>query len=178
MADSGILEKMKIASFTDDRFSKRSKDEAARDFLVQINPASYSHALEIFYHDGETAGSGRTPPDSHRVAAEVMKFELVFDGTGVIPGAAAESDGITGQLDRLRRVLFDYESRSRSPKYLILSWSTLHYACRLSSLNFHYTLFKPDGTPLRARADVAFVAFNKDDNNASRQSSGLSHLVR
>jgi hypothetical protein len=150
---------------------------------VLINPASYSHSLEILYDDKQTPGSGHTLPDFNRVSADFMKFELVFDGTGVIPGAApaTNSDGIKKQLDRFRKVLFDYDGEVHSPKYLILSWGTLHYQCRLSSLDFNYTLFKPDGTPLRARANVTFIAFSNDkklDSSAVKTSSDLSHLVR
>jgi hypothetical protein len=183
MASSGSLEKMKIASFTDDKFSKKSKDEEAHEFSVLINPASYSHSLEILYNDKHTPGSGHSSPDYNRVSADFVKFELVFDGTGVIPDAVQEisGDGITKQLDKFRKVLFDYESEVHSPKYLILNWGTLYFRCRLSSLDFNYTLFKPDGTPLRARANVTFIAFSTEkelNNNAAKTSSDRSHLVR
>jgi hypothetical protein len=183
MTFSGSLEKMRIESFTDKRFSKRSKDEEARDFSVLINPASYSHSLEILYNDQQAAGSSGTSPDFDRVSFESLKFELVFDGTGVISTALPDTrnDGIKKQLDNFRKVVFDYEGKIRTPKYLILSWGTLYYQCRLSSHDFNYTLFKPDGTPLRARANVTFIAFNNErelENNTIKKSSDLSHLVR
>jgi hypothetical protein len=180
---SGSLEKMKIVSFTDDGFSRKSEDEEAREFSVLINPASYSHSLEILYDVKQAPGGGRPSADFDRVSADFVKFELVFDGTGAIPGAVQETGGggITKQLDQFRKVLFDCESEVHSPKYLILSWGTLYFQCRLSSLDFEYTLFKPDGTPLRARANVTFIAFNsekKPENSALKASSGRSHLVR
>jgi len=183
MEVSGKLEKMQIASYTDDKFSKRSKDEEAHDFSVLINPASYSHALALRYDDKHPPDRGETPPHFDGVAADFVKFELVFDGTGVVPGAAvaAGGEGITQQLDQFRKVLFDCEARLRSPKYLILRWGTLNYRCRVSSLDFDYTLFNPDGTPLRARANVTFVACGHDqdlEGNAANRSSDRSHLVR
>ncbi len=178
---SGKLEKMKIASYTDGKFSKRSKDKTARDFSVLINPASYSHSLALRYDDEHTPGSGQAPRFDG-VAADFLRFELVFDGTGVVPGSevAADGDGITKQLDQFRKVLFDCEAKVRSPKYLILRWGTLDYRCRLSSLDFDYTLFEPDGTPLRARANATFIACGseKQRDGDTKTISELSHLVR
>src|SRR5262249_26447558 len=153
------LEKMKIAFYTDDKFSKRSKDNEAHDFSVLINPASYSHSLGLRYEEKRNAGAQK-PPRFDGVAADFVKFELVFDGTGVVPGteAANGGEGITKQLDQFRKVLFDCEAKVRSPKYLILRWGTLAYRCRVASLDFDYTVFEPNGTPLRARASVTFIA--------------------
>jgi hypothetical protein len=178
---SGKLEKMNIASYTDDKFSKRSKDEEAHDFSVPINPANYSHSLALRYDDEPTPGGRKTPTRFDGIAADFVKFELVFDGTGVVPGAdaAGGGEGIK-QLNQFRKVLFDCEAEIRSPKYLILRWGTLDYRCRVSSLDFDYTLFEPDGTPLRARANVTFVACGNErqPDRDAKTSSERSHLVR
>src|SRR5436853_7421834 len=119
---SGKLEKMKIASYTDDKFSKRSKDQEAHDFSVPINPATYAHSVAMDYDDEPTACGEKAQPRFGGITTDFVKFELVFDGTGAIPGAdaAAGGEGITKQLSQFRKVLFDCEAEIRSPKYLIL----------------------------------------------------------
>jgi nucleoid-associated protein YgaU len=75
---------------------------------------------------------------------------------------------------------FDYDGQIHSPNFIQLAWGTLIFNCRLSTLNISYTLFKPDGTPLRAKADVTFIEYRNQQQIAkqeNKQSADLSHLV-
>jgi hypothetical protein len=75
---------------------------------------------------------------------------------------------------------FKYDGDIHSPNFIQLSWGTLLFNCRLSTLSMNYTLFKPDGTPLRAKADATFIEFrnqkeiSETDTDASPD---MSHLV-
>jgi hypothetical protein len=181
MAFSGSLEKMKIEAYEQPTFF----GEPDKTATVYINPASYSQTFKICYNDRQSQGSPGGSPDFNRIPSTTLKFELVFDGTGVVPTPLPgiepfSSDGIKDQLESFKNVVFRYDGKIHSPYYLKLTWGTLEFDCRLSSLEINYTLFKPDGTPLRARANVTFIAFSSEEKlakEAYEQSSDLSHVV-
>ena len=143
MSQTGSLKKLEIVSYKSDDLSG-----AGQTFAVAVNPASYSHSLPVA---GGTPQLRRPPP-------QTLQFELLFDGTGVIPRSGpAGTDDVVAQVGRFRELTYGRGTGGRP--YLKLVWGTLLFKCRLSALDITYTLFKPDGTPLRARANTTFEEF-------------------
>jgi hypothetical protein len=181
MSFSGSLEKLTITAFKDDTF----KSAVGDPFSVMINPASYSHSYEIKYNNRQAQGSSGGSPDFNKIGWETVKLDLVFDGTGVVssplPGIIPYTDdGIADQIDALKKLVFDYNGNTHSPNYIQLAWGKLLFSCRLSALTINYTMFKPDGTPLRARASATFIGFQDEKTlakKANKSSPDLTHLV-
>ena len=180
MGFSGGLEKMLITAYQRKNFTVKVGESK-----VYINPGKYSHTYEICYNDVQAQGSSGGSPDFNKIPSDRVEFELVFDGTGAIPPPVPgvvpfTGDGITAQLEKLKALMFTYNKNSHSPNYLVLVWGTLFFKCRLESLALTYTLFKPDGTPLRARAHAAFIGFNDEMElalKANKSSPDLSHVL-
>ncbi len=180
MPFSGSLEKMTIIAFQDSTFNSK-----VGEMSVYINPAGYSHGYKIIYNNRQAQGSNGGSPDFNRMATETVKFELVFDGTGVVPSplpgiAPFTDDGIRTQVDKFKKLVFDFNGNIHSPNFLKIVWGTLLFKCRMQTLSFNFTLFKPDGTPLRARATALFVGFNDEKElarAANNRSPDLSHVV-
>ncbi|MBC7584145.1 MAG: LysM peptidoglycan-binding domain-containing protein [Tardiphaga sp.] len=180
MSYSGSLSKMKILAFSDDKFAS-----SVGEFSVFINPASYARSYKILYNDRQAQGSNGPSPKFNRTLSDTVKFELVFDGTGVVgsplPGVVPfMEDGIRTQIDTFMKLVFSYNGNIHSPNFLEISWGTLLFKCRLSTLDINYTLFKPDGTPLRARANALFTSFLSEADlarQAKKSSPDLSHVV-
>jgi hypothetical protein len=176
----GGLEKMKISSY-----AKSDLSGVPKSFTVFINPEKYSHSYKICYNDVQAQGSSGGSPEFNKIFADTVKFELVFDGTGVVPAALPgigifTEDGITKMIADFKNVVFDYDGSIHSPRYLKLSWGTLLFSCRLTALDISYTLFKPDGTPLRARANATFLGYTDEDELAklaNKSSPDLTHVV-
>ncbi len=181
MGYSGSLEKMTITAYSDGKFSK----QVGKPFPVYINPEKYTQDYRICYNNVQAQGSPGGSPDFNKIADEKMSFELVFDGTGVIPSPIPgvvpyTEDGIKTQIDEFKKLVFNYNGNIHSPNFLKLAWGTMLFKCRLTTLNLTYTLFKPDGTPLRARANVNFVGYTDEvelAKQANKSSPDLSHLV-
>jgi hypothetical protein len=179
---SGSLEKMTMTAYTDDSFSASSQKG---ELSVYINPEKYSHKYKICYDETQAQGSSAGSPGYNRTPADEVQFQLVFDGTGVVPSPLPgiipyTQDGIVSQIDAFMELAFDYDGQIHSPNFIQLAWGTLIFNCRLSTLNISYTLFKPDGTPLRAKADVTFIEYRNQQQIAkqeNKQSADLSHLV-
>jgi hypothetical protein len=155
-------------------------------FEVTINPESYVRHYAIAYN-----GTGRGPntpigkaaasPEFSRAEAETVSFSLIIDGTGVVESARGKS--VTSEINRLRNLVYTYQGSEHEPSPVELNWGDelRAFRARLTQMSVDYTLFKPDGSPLRAKVKLAFVealtprevAVHADD-----QSPDMSHLVR
>lgn len=178
MGFSGGLEKMLITAYERKNFTVKVGESN-----VYINPEKYSHSYEICYNNVQTQGSPGGEPIFNRIPSDKVEFELVFDGTGVVPTMIPGvipflDDGITVQIEKLKLLMFTYNKNSHSPNFLVLTWGKLLFKGRLESLSITYTLFKPDGTPLRARAHAVFVGFNDEVAlalKANKSSPDMTH---
>jgi hypothetical protein len=181
MGFTGGLEKMVIEAYASEEYTGKPVDTLS----LWINPEKYTRTYKICYNDRTAQGSSGGSPDFNRIPSEKMKLELVFDGTGVVSGALPgivpfTEDGIADQITKFKKLVFDYDGRIHSPKFLRLVWATLIFRCRLTELALTYTLFKPDGTPLRARGDATFLHFTSEKLKAleaSNQSADVTHVL-
>jgi phage tail protein X len=180
MGYSGSLEKMIVMAYSDKKFKQK-----VGEFAVFINPASYSHSYQIRYNKQQGQGTAAASPVYNQTPSDTVAFQLVFDGTGVVPSKLPgvvpfAEDGIVKQISTFRNLTFSYQGNIHSPNYLVLSWGTLLFRCRLQTLKINYSLFKPDGTPLRARADATFIGYNDEVEialRANKSSPDLSHVL-
>lgn len=181
MGFSGSLVKMKVEAYSDPKFKK----PVGAPYTVMINPEKYSHGFQICYNDVQAQGSPGGTPQFNKIPSDTVSFELVFDGTGVVPTPLPGvipwgEDGIADQIAAFKNLVFTYNGNIHSPNYLKLVWGKLLFKCRLTKLDVSYTLFKPDGTPLRARANASFKGFNDEVElqlQANKTSPDLSHVL-
>jgi hypothetical protein len=179
MAFTGSLEKLKVRAYSNSSF-----DTEVGSIQVWINPEKYTHVYRVCYNDRQAQGSPGGSPDFDKIPSDRVSFELVFDGTGVVgspvPGLVPyTADGITQQVDAFRKLVFSYDGNIHSPRYLQLVWGTFFFTCRLKELSLTYTLFKPDGTPLRARANATFLGYTDEvtlAKMAKKSSPDLTHV--
>jgi phage tail protein X len=181
MPNDGGLEKLVIIAFTDEKFTKPAK---ALPLKIPINPEQYSRSLKIRYNEQKAAGSAGGSPTFDKMEKETISFVFHFDGTGVVPLASGvvpiTSQGIALQIEALKAVTCAYDGSLHSPYYLQLVWGLLIFKCRLQSLTLNYTLFTPNGIPLRARADAAFIGYTDEYELRARlkmSSPDLTHHV-
>lgn len=173
MADSGDLLYLTMEGFKDKNFS-----ESVGTYVAMINPEKYTEKFRIEYNDEQSPGSPNTVIKYRRSLPSDLDFELIFDGTGVVNPKRTQ---LMSELGKFKRIVYDYNGDIHSPNYLKLTWGkALKYQCRLTSLSINYTLFKPDGTPLRAKASVGFrnyIAPEKLEAEKDNQSPDLTHEV-
>lgn len=170
--------KMVITAYSDPGFTST----VGSPFSVWVNPASYTHRTQIRYNDRQAQGSGGPSPEFNRVAQEEVSLELLFDATGAIPVPQGQSytHGVADGVAQLTSLTATLNGTIHSPNYLILAWAQLQFQCVLTSLNVSYTLFMPDGTPLRAKAAAVFQSFTSETQLAKKEnknSPDMTHVV-
>lgn len=144
---------------------------------VKINPSSYKSNYSVEYNkEGGTGMAGKTL-DFKGIPPETVSFDIHFDATGVVNG---NSEDIGTQLDQFKQTCLEYNGSIHQPNFLIISWGTLQFRCKLTSLNINYTLFKSDGTPLRAVASTQFeeaLSVEEITRQQGNQSPDLTHAI-
>lgn len=162
------------------------KSGAANVFTATINPSSYKRKYGTKFagtgDDQDNAiGKPAPVPKFSRSEPEKVSFSLTLDGTGVVPDA----QGITvaEQVEKLRNIAYDYSGEEHEPDAVQLDWGQelKAFQARLTSLEIDYSLFDPDGAPLRASLSLEFIEALTEAQvalEANNQSPDLTHIVR
>jgi phage tail protein X len=164
---SGSFAKLLIEAFLKEDYSEPWVD-AANPLAVAINPAAYTQTMGAVFNEDKSAGADAKPKTFNRPNEVTLQMELVIDGTGAVPGTAGRS--VEQQIADFRRVAVQINPKTGSPHYLKLVWGTMVFKGRLQSLSVNYTLFNPDGSPLRAKLNASFSG-PIADNEAKRGSA-------
>lgn len=164
---------------TVDSAGKASFDNGAA-FKVMMNPSGYTHTYSIDYNEKSALGQPAPNPRFNAMGQGSIKFkDLVIDGTGVVP-LSLLGDDVETQITKLNQVVYSYDGDSHEPRVVRLLWGSLSFVGRLKNMTVDYTLFKPNGKPLRAKVGLEFASFKtiaEAKKEANQTSPDLTHLV-
>jgi hypothetical protein len=152
------------------------------DFTVQVNPESISYNRSIEFDNEEPVGVNAPSPKFVSYGPEIISFQLIFDGTGVIPGSEGEGDpdDVNKQLIKFEKAVFNYSGSEHGPKPVSIQWGSLALEeCFIEQYDITYTLFSPDGNPIRATVDLSFQGHTneeKREKEANKSSPDLTHV--
>ena len=149
---SGLLERMKIIGFKD--ASESSMGVPFSVYIAMFNPEKYSTTKQSLFHDDRRPGATGSEQRYNRDQPRTFNFDFLVDGTG----ASGERREVMADI-ALFRATCGFVGDTHRPTYLILNWGTLLVRCVLTSLTIDYTLFRPDGTPLRATLRSSFTEY-------------------
>ena len=170
---SAKFQKLTIYPFTDETF----KQSAGKKYVVLVNPASYTHNHANTFNLKQASGTAAPTPKFEKTEVEKVSMELHFDATGIIAGSSGD---VLKDISNFKNTAYTFNGKIHSPNYIKLSWGSFLFNCVLTSLDVTYTLFKPDGTPLRAKANVNFEGFIDEKTVALKEgknSPDLTHQV-
>ena len=152
---------------------------------VQFNPEEYTLNREISY--AQAAIPGLSAPILQFVHGnmQTLQMELFLDSyeqhkVGSKTVNAAQSD--VRLLVRQVTDLMSIEPSTHAPPVLLFTWGSLAFTCVLANCSQRYTMFLPDGIPVRARLTVTFNEYRNIDLEAKeikRETSDYSkrHVV-
>lgn len=152
---------------------------------VQFNPEEYTLNREINY--AQAAIPGLSAPILQFVSGnlQTLAMELFLDSyeqhkVGSTTVNAAQSD--VRVLVKRVTDLMAIEPSTHAPPVLLFTWGSLAFTCVLANCAQRYTMFLPEGTPVRARLTVTFNEYRNIDLEAKevkRETSDYSkrHVV-
>lgn len=126
------------------------------NITVQINPDSYKLSKSTSYKKDESIKEDKQLPEYKHTNPSTLSFDIHFDGTGIIPTGKKT---VTERIKDLENIIFlpSAEIDPPSPCFLKVIWGSLIFKGRLTSLNWDYTLFSPNGNPLRAKGSLSLT---------------------
>jgi nucleoid-associated protein YgaU len=176
----GALAKLKIIAYKDERFENAVEDG---EFTAQVNPDKVSFKYQIELEEQQGQGTSGSQPRFGKTKPEELTFQFLFDATGAIPladgSSAISDDGVDAQITAFKRIVLQYNGSEHKPNNLKLIWGRMLFKCVLNELNLEYTLFRADGTPLRASVTAKFVGYVEDQLRLAqerRQSPDVTHV--
>lgn len=122
-----------------------------------INPDSYTQNNANNYSSFNIKGDSEQTYFFNNTAGSSLKLDkLMVDGTGIMPLGIFKN--VDEYLDELAKLVYKYDGSIHMPPYVKITWGNLSFKGVCSAYNVKYTLFKPDGTCLRAEVSLEFKA--------------------
>lgn len=174
------LEKLKILVYR----SRSRRGFPKSTFEVMFNPESYSFTYENIFTEKQAINStGKSGIYSLSKPAS-LKLKIILDGTGVsYMGVTDLIQVARGQNDVYKRVqeFLDLttlmDGKLHQPNFLVISWGSMNFKCRLESVEVAYTLFDKSGKPLRAELDCSFVNELVDKERLKKENKSSPDLT-
>ena len=152
---TGELKKLLIEAYTDEHLGESDK---AYSYQVLFNPATFQRKYEIEYKEAQGQGTSGTAQKFGYIKPQEFSFEFTFDGTG----AAGLKIDVAKEIQRFLETTGKMNGDIHRPLYLKISWGSFLSKCVLKQADITYTLFKPDGYPLRAKVSATFLGTIED----------------
>lgn len=151
-------------------------DEDKNKIEFQVNPAEVEKKLAIQYNTSAPLGSIGDSTRYVKHQPEELKFKTIFDGTGVLE----KSKCVRTQMSTLDKIIYNYNGDKHEPNVVTIRWGKESFKGRLRSMKRKYTLYSPEGEPLRVELTFVFVRFmsaSEQTNLSNRSSPDLTHII-
>ena len=170
-AKSGILVKLYIEAYDDEKFSNKRSET----FTAMFNPAKYNLKYEIEYDKKGAAGSSPPAPKFSNMKQQELSLEFFLDCTGV---ENEEGVFVDQKVEDFLKLCYKFEGSKHKNNYLRIVWSYLVFDSVLKDADVAFTLFRSDGRPLRAKITAKFLGFVNDTKRVladKAQSPDITH---
>jgi len=173
---SGKVTKLLIESYKSaDRDTAEGSPDLIGKFEVMINPVGYNTTDEVIYDEKQASGESGAGMAFKNIKPQEISFEFTLDGTGVATGKVVD---VAAEIAKLKTLTVKIEGESHRTPYLRVVWGKLVIDCVLKSLKTNYSLFMPDGKPLRAKISITVkkdVTDSEREREDNKQSPDLTH---
>jgi hypothetical protein len=160
MTDRKKLEKLLILSYSDRQFKHEQPD---LKFVTPINPETFTKNYKVSVDTQKGHGNEGTEVKYRSTAPEELRLEFVLDGTQTMEGYVGKTNDykskpVADQLNDFLKCVYRQGGAIHRPNFLIVMWgSEINFRCVLSNLDINYTLFEPDGSPVRVKINATFL---------------------
>jgi Contractile injection system tube protein len=132
------------------------------DFMFNPTELEFSRSMQFNRDQGARTSKGLPKvsfayPEPYSLNVSNITFDTYESG-----------DNVMTHINKLRKAVEFIDSAERPPIYLFTWGSQKYITCFVKSLRYKLTLFLPDGTPVRAVADLSL-----EEVDATTPSPGL-----
>jgi len=176
--NEGELKKLKIEAYSSIRYDAGDKVD---EFFVMFNPPTLSQIYEIEYNEDQAQGTSGSSQSFGKMKPQEYTFEFLIDGTGTTPppvGAGSDSTNqaavgepvdVSAEVADFLALTYEFNGELHRPYYLKIHWGQFVLYCIMKKANVTYTLFKPNGFPLRAKINATFSQISDDVLRTARE---------
>lgn len=131
---------------------------------VQFNPEQYT--IERATNFAQLAVPGLSAPIVQFVNgnAQTIDLDLLLDTTEASPAGGPGAD--VRQLVREITGFMDIDPELHAPPPVVFAWGQFTFMCVVAKVSQSFLLFRPDGTPLRARLKVSLSEYRNAELEA------------
>jgi len=182
MENSGKLTKFLIHVFEDEEFKKKPDNFSPNPISLPVNPESFTKNYKIEVNNDQAAGNQSTDPRFNKIPPRELKLDFIFDGTKTIQGYKyndPKDTTVKRQLEIFLKAVYDLKGDIHKPHFLKLIYGEgFEFQGVLTNLDLNYTLFEPNGDPLRVKASATFLHYVGQKERVAEQrneSPDLTH---
>jgi hypothetical protein len=169
------LQPIIITAYTDENFQQ---PVTGAQYKAMINPDSITWQRAIEYNKKQPPNTSSPSQKYKNTPSDQLNFDIVIDCTGVVNSNRTD---MKSEIATLENTVFTFNGKIHRPNFVKIQWGQgFNFNGVLDSFNTSYSLFKPDGTPLRAKVSLHFSLYvapktvKKLDNSTSPD---ITHLV-
>lgn len=129
---------------------------AGPPYVVMFNPETISENQAYYYTEEQEPGTGGAVQRFKEVLPQRYSFEFLIDGTG----ASGDKREVTEEVE-LFKAAVELKGEFHRPPFLALIYGSFITICVLTSMDVTYTMFRKNGTPLRAKIRATFSGHTK-----------------
>ncbi len=172
--------KLKITKITNKgstgNFSVSS--DPADSFTCQFNPESFTLTKTNKWKSTETTGKDTSKVSFGGGDAQEMTISLTFDTTST-GDPVFEKYEVLYKLGCVDSDSLDSTTQLGEPPWVMVQWgSYIGFAAVIKSLVEEYTMFRPDGTPIRAKVAIALKQVADDGSMGGQNPTSRSEPRR
>ncbi|MBO3697748.1 hypothetical protein [Roseivirga sp. E12] len=143
------MEFMKITGYSDPEYLTPLK---TIPYTVMINPESIDSKKVMGFN--RQLNPDQTLPNSHIEFNHLLSFNLVIDCTGIVDAARTD---MAAEMTALEKTLYTKKGNKQEPSFVKVNWGeNLYFEGQVLTFDVNYTLFRPNGNPLRAKISLSF----------------------
>ncbi len=150
----GILDKLVIRVYGSPEEIEQ-QGQPRGEFRAMFNPENFKLGKVFQFDDAQADSETGSEQKFRSIAPREFNFELLLDGTG----ASGEDLDVESEIEHLRKITGIGNGAEKRPTYVTLSWGRFTLRCVLKKLEFKYSLFRADGTPVRATISTCFSEY-------------------
>jgi len=169
------LEPIKLIACTDRSYRTAMK---GRTYKAMLNPESISLQRSISYNTKQGPNTSSASQKYKYTPSDKLSFDVVIDCTGIVDSSRTDMKTETTQLEK---TIFTYNGKMHRPNFVKIQWGNgIVFDGVLESYNTNYSLFRPDGSPLRAKVSLSFSLYISPKTVKildNKTSPDITHLV-